>query len=44
MVKALDSKSRGPKLKTTGWLKVDLAFDLSKIHQMSTRNFWEIGA
>ena len=40
--KALDSKSRNPIFKTTGWLKVNSAFHPSEVDKMSTRNFWEL--
>ena len=42
VVKALDSKSKDPIFKTTGWLKVNSAFHPSEVDKMSTRNFWEL--
>ena len=39
VVKALDSQSRGPVFKTTGWLKVDSAVYPSEVDKM---NFWEL--
>ena len=42
MVKALDSQSRGPVFKTTGWLQVDSVFHPFEVDKMSTRNFWEL--
>ena len=37
VVTAEDSQSRGPLIKTTGWLQVDSAFHPSEVDQMSTR-------
>ena len=38
MVKVLDSQSRGPVFKTTGWLQGHP----SEVIKMSTRDFWEL--
>ena len=38
VVYAMDSQSRGPVFKTTGWLQVNSAFHPSEVDQMSTRN------
>ena len=38
VVKVLDSQSRGPMSKTTGWLQGRLS--LSDVDKVSTRNFW----
>ena len=42
VVKVLDSQSRGPIIKTTGWFQVWLSLSPSKVNQMSTRNFCEL--
>ena len=42
VVKALDSQSRSPVFKTTGWLQGRLSLHPSEVDKMSTRNFWEL--
>ena len=41
VVKALDSQSRGPVFKTTGWLEGRLKLS-SEVDKMSTMDFWEL--
>ena len=42
VVKVLDSQSRSPVFKTTGWLQGRLSLHPSEVDKMSTRNFWEL--
>ena len=43
LVKVLDSQSRGPKFKTTGWLQGCLsALHPSKVGKISTKSIWEL--
>ena len=42
VVKVLDSQSKGPVFKTTGWLQGLLSLHPSEVDKISTRNFWEL--